>query len=68
MACPDSLSRLRERGGARVSPRAERQPCMRGAALLLLALCLLAACGKKGDPVPAGPQDEVIWPRSYPAR
>lgn len=35
---------------------------------LILALCLLAACGKKGDPVPAGPQDQVTWPRSYPAR
>ena len=35
-------------------------------ALLLLVGVLLAACGKKGPPSPAGPPDQIIWPRSYP--
>lgn len=37
-----------------------------GALLVCGALLLLAACGKKGPPVPAGPQDKITWPRSYP--
>ncbi len=36
---------------------------------LLVALVLaLAACGKKGPPTPAGPPDEITWPKSYPTR
>ena len=34
---------------------------------LLLALTLLAACGKKGAPSVPGPQDEVIFPKQYPS-
>ena len=37
-----------------------------GALLFGGALLALAACGKKGPPVPAGPPDKVTWPRSYP--
>lgn len=41
------------------------------AVLLLAALAfalLLTACGKKGPPSAPGPQNEVIYPRTYPAR
>ena len=37
-------------------------------AVLLLATLALTACGRKGPPVPPGPPDQVIYPRSYPAR
>jgi predicted small lipoprotein YifL len=37
-------------------------------ALVLLALGLLAGCGKKGGPVPPGPANEITYPRSYPSR
>jgi predicted small lipoprotein YifL len=33
---------------------------------LLLAAAVLAGCGKKGPPTPAGPPDQIIWPRTYP--
>lgn len=36
--------------------------------LLLLAVGLLAGCGKKGAPSAPGPQGEVIFPHSYPTR
>lgn len=34
----------------------------------VLALALLAGCGKKGAPGTPGPADEVKYPRSYPSR
>ena len=35
--------------------------------LFALAVALaLAGCGKKGSPVPPGPQDQITFPRSYP--
>ena len=34
----------------------------------MLSLLLLSACGKKGSPDPAGPPDQVTYPRTYPAR
>ena len=41
---------------------------MRGLALLLaLALLLpLGACGRKGAPSPAGPPDQIVYPKMYP--
>ncbi len=36
--------------------------------LALLALTLLAACGKKGSPSSPGPANEIIFPHSYPSR
>lgn len=33
----------------------------------LLALGLLAACGRVGPPRPPGPPDQVTYPRPYPA-
>ena len=38
------------------------------AALLLLALVALAACGKKGSPETPGPAGEIIYPHQYPSR
>ncbi len=37
-------------------------------AVALLALTLLASCGKKGGPAAPGPANEIIYPRSYPSR
>lgn len=33
----------------------------------LLALVLLAGCGRTGPPRPPGPASEIIYPRPYPA-
>ena len=38
---------------------------MRGAAAVM-ALLLLAGCGRYGPPRPPGPAEEVVFPRSYP--
>lgn len=45
--------------------------CGRSSAIMILAVALalmagLAACGKKGPPVPPGPQNQVTYPRTYP--
>ena len=32
----------------------------------LAALLLSAACGKRGDPQPPGPDEAITYPRSYP--
>ena len=36
--------------------------------LVLIALVLLAGCGKKGAPSAPGPAAEITYPRSYPSR
>ena len=36
--------------------------------LVLAALVPLAACGKRGGPVPPGPANELMYPRVYPTR
>jgi predicted small lipoprotein YifL len=41
---------------------------MRQLVVLVLALALLAGCGKKGSPDPPGPPDKVIYPRTYPSK
>lgn len=38
------------------------------AVLVALALVALAACGKRGGPVPPGPANEITYPRVYPTR
>ncbi len=39
---------------------------MKGGLVLLALALILAGCGKKGPPLPAGPPDQVTWPRAYP--
>jgi predicted small lipoprotein YifL len=39
---------------------------MRTALVLVMLAVLLAGCGRKGWPLPAGPADQVIYPRTYP--
>jgi predicted small lipoprotein YifL len=41
---------------------------MRAAVVLVVALGLLAGCGKKGPPEPPGPPDQITYPKSYPTR
>lgn len=41
---------------------------MRAAAVVLLALLALGACGKRGSPAVPGPAGEVTYPRVYPTR
>lgn len=41
---------------------------IRALALLLAALLLAGACGKVGPIRPPGPQEQVTYPRTYPAR
>jgi predicted small lipoprotein YifL len=41
---------------------------VRAVLVLLAAAVLLAACGKKGPPNPPGPQEKIIYPKSYPTR
>ena len=36
--------------------------------ILACVATLLAACGKKGAPIPPGPSNEIIYPRQYPSR
>jgi predicted small lipoprotein YifL len=33
---------------------------------LILLVALLAACGKKGAPIPPGPPDKITYPHTYP--
>jgi hypothetical protein len=35
-------------------------------AVALLGVFELTGCGKKGPPEPAGPPDQISYPRSYP--
>ncbi len=35
---------------------------------LLVALGVLAGCGKRGPPSAPGPASEVTYPRTYPSR
>jgi predicted small lipoprotein YifL len=41
---------------------------MRPVLVLLAAVCLLVACGKKGPPDPPGPPGKIIYPKSYPTK
>ena len=36
--------------------------------VLVLALVLLGACGKKSSPRQPGPEREITYPRTYPSR
>ena len=39
---------------------------MKAMVVLAVALGLLAGCGKKGPPSPAGPPDKITYPKAYP--
>ncbi len=41
---------------------------MKFGVLVLVLGTLLAGCGKKGDPSPPGPADQVIYPKIYPTK
>ena len=41
---------------------------MRTLLVFVLMSLAMAACGKKGPPSPAGPPDQITYPRSYPSR
>lgn len=41
-------------------------PPRRRLAAVALGLVSLAACGKRGDPVPPGPDEAVTYPRTFP--
>ena len=41
---------------------------MRILLVLILTSLAVTACGKKGPPSPAGPPDQITYPRSYPSR
>lgn len=34
----------------------------------VLAVLLVAGCGKKGAPSSPGPQEEIAFPKQYPSR
>ena len=36
--------------------------------VVLIALGVLAGCGKKGAPSAPGPTEEITYPRVYPSR
>lgn len=36
--------------------------------LAMVLVVLLAGCAKKGPPLPPGPADQIIYPKSYPSR
>ncbi len=38
----------------------------RGLVVVALSALILAACGKRGDPIPPGPDEAVTYPRTYP--
>jgi predicted small lipoprotein YifL len=40
---------------------------MRALLALAVALGLLAGCGKKGPPDAPGPQEKIIFPKTYPS-
>ena len=43
-----------------------RRAGFRALAAVALAAGFLAACGKRGDPIPPGPDAAVTFPRTYP--
>lgn len=41
---------------------------MKAILVFSLLLGVLAGCGVKGAPNPAGPADKIIYPRTYPTK
>ena len=65
-ACDGGLKPTLRGWGVAHHWRSDAGVCVR--VLLLVAVGVLAGCGKKGSPSAPGPTEELTFPRVYPSR